>query len=61
MVLPVFPIHLADGVLKRKSQLQILVIKFRDTESETKILLQGERCSLDPNPRRPRTVLGRES
>lgn len=31
-----------------------------DTESETKILLQGE-MPLDPNPRRPRTVLEGES
>ena len=54
------PIHPADGVQRVEVPAADLSDQVPDTESETKILLQGE-MTLDPNPRRPRTVLGGES
>ena len=56
----VSPIHLADGVQREEVPAADLSDRVPDTESETKILLLGE-MPLDPNPRRPRTVLGGES
>ena len=60
LVPSVSPIHLADGVQREEVPAADLSDRVPDTESETKILLQGE-MPLDPNPRRPRTVLGGES